>query len=233
MDPTPPEAHADAGEGADPCGDADRAGRSDETGRGADAAPARRGRPRSEAVDRAIIESVLGLLEEGTSIDALSIEGVARAAGVGKATVYRRWPGGKDEMLLAAVDALEKFPREPRGPSVRDDLVTLLEWYRRVGTAKRQSAVLRAMTSHVKSRPELWRQYHEKFIRARRETLHRVLRRGIEAGELRGDLDVALLGELFTGPMLTRTVLHESEDLPEGLAEQIVDSVLDGVRARR
>lgn len=198
----------------------------------ADAVPARRGRPRSEAVERAIIEAALRLLEEGTSIDALSVERVARVAGVGKATVYRRWPGGKDELLLAVVDALEEPPAKPTGASVRDDLVTLLEWYRRVGLAKRQSAVLRTMTSHVKSHPKLWRQYHDTVIKSRRETLHRVLRRGVGAGELRGDLDVELLGELFTGPMLGRTVLHEDRDLPAGLAEQIVDSVLDGVRAR-
>ncbi|QPP09142.1 TetR/AcrR family transcriptional regulator [Streptomyces bathyalis] len=199
----------------------------------AEAAPARRGRPRSEAAERAIVEGVLRLLEEGTSIDAISIEGVARLAGVGKATVYRRWPGGKDELLLAVVDALEEPPAQPRGDSVRDDLVTLLEWYRRVGMAKRQSAVLRTMTSHVKSHPKLWQQYHDSVIKARRETLHGVLRRGVASGELRDDIDLGLLGELFTGPMLTRTVLHESKDLPDGLAEQIVDSVLDGVRPGR
>jgi AcrR family transcriptional regulator len=199
----------------------------------ADDAPARRGRPRSEAVERAIIEGVLRLLEEGTSIDALSIEGVARVAGVGKATVYRRWPGGKDEMLLAVVGALEEPPAEPAGASVRDDLVTLLEWFRRVGLAKRQSAVLRTMMSHVKSHPKLWEQYHGSVIQVRHEMLHDVLRRGIATGELRGNLDVELLGELFAGPMLTRTVLHEGKELPDGLAEQIVDAVLDGVRARR
>ena len=199
----------------------------------AGAAPARRGRPRSEAAERAIIEGALRLLEEGTSIDALSVEGVARVAGVGKATVYRRWPGGKDELLLAVVDALEEPPAEPRGDSVRDDLVTLLEWYRRVGMAKRHSAVLRTMTSHAKSHPKLWQQYHDNVIKARRETLHGVLRRGVASGELRGDIDLGLLGELFTGPMLTRTVLHEGKDLPDGLAEQIVDSVLDGVRPGR
>lgn len=196
-------------------------------------APPRRGRPRSEAVERAIFEGVLRLLEEGTSIDALSIERVARVAGVGKATVYRRWPGGKDDLLLAVVDALEEPPAEPTGASVRDDLVTVLEWYRRVGLAKRQSAVLRTMMSHVESHPKLWEQYHDSVIKVRRRTLHDVLRGGIASGELRGDLDIELLGELFAGPMLTRTVLHEGKDFPEGLAEQIVDSVLDGVRARR
>ena len=197
-----------------------------------DAGTARRGRPRSEAVERAIIESVLRLLEEGTSIDALSMERVARTAGVGKATVYRRW-SGKDALLLAVVRELEEPQAQPAGKSVRDDLVTILEWYRRVGLAKRNSAVLRTMMSHVTSHPKLWEQYHDSVIKARRATLHSVLRRGTESGELRGDLDVEVLGELFAGPMLTRTVLHKGKDLPEGLAEQIVDSVLDGVRAQR
>ncbi|WP_314172547.1 TetR/AcrR family transcriptional regulator [Streptomyces winkii] len=201
------------------------------TGEDAGCAPVRRGRPRSEAVERAIVEGVLRLLEEGTSIDALSIERVARVAGVGKATVYRRWPGGKDELLLSVVRELEEPLARPAGESVRDDLVTLLEWYRRKGLAKRQSAVLRTMMSHVQSHPKLWEQYHDSVIKVRRETLHDVLRRGIESGELRGDLDIELLGELFSGPMLTRTVLHERKDLPEGLAEKIVDAVLDGVRA--
>jgi AcrR family transcriptional regulator len=196
----------------------------------ADTGPARRGRPRSEAVERAIIESVLSLLEEGTSIDALSVERIARIAGVGKAAVYRRWPG-KDELLVDVVRRLEEPQARPTGTSVRDDLVTILEWQRRVSLAKRESAVLRVMMSHVKSHPKLWEQYHDSVIKVRRETLHGVLRRGIASGELRGDLEIELLGELFIGPMLTRTVLHEGKDLPEGLAEQIVDFVLDGVRA--
>ncbi|HEV7629339.1 MAG TPA: TetR/AcrR family transcriptional regulator, partial [Streptomyces sp.] len=166
------------------------------------AGPARRGRPRSEAVESAIIESVLSLLEDGTSIDALSMERVARTAGVGKATVYRRWPG-KDALLLDVVRTLEEPQAEPSGASVRDDIVTLLEWHRRVGMAKRNSAVQRAMMSHVKSHPKLWEQYHDSVIKVRREALFCVLRRGIASGELRGDLDLELLGELFVGPMLT------------------------------
>ncbi|WP_181768733.1 TetR/AcrR family transcriptional regulator [Streptomyces albidus (ex Kaewkla and Franco 2022)] len=197
-----------------------------------DRAPVRRGRPRSEAVERAIIESVLHLLEEGTSIDAVSMERVARTAGVGKATVYRRWPG-KDALLLDVVRTLEEPQAELAGTSVRDDLVSILEWHRRVGLAKRNSAVLRTMMSHVTSHPELWQQYQDSVIKVRRETMYTVLRRGIGTGELRGDLDVELLGELFTGPMLTRTVLQGGRNLPEGLAEQIVDSVLGGVGTPR
>jgi AcrR family transcriptional regulator len=197
--------------------------------RPADAAPVRRGRPRSEALEHAIIESVLHLLEEGTTIDALSIERVARTAGVGKATVYRRWPG-KDALLLDVVRTLEEPHPGLAGTSVRDDLVSILEWHRRVILAKRNSAVLRAMMGHVKSRPKLWEQYHDSVIDVRRRALHGVLRRGIDSGELRPSPDIELLGELFIGPMLTRTVLHEHKEVPDGLSEQIVDSVLDGVR---
>jgi AcrR family transcriptional regulator len=200
-------------------------------GTGAGAARAVRGRPRSAAADRAIIEAVLRLLERGIGVDALSMEGIAREAGVGKATVYRRWPG-KDALLLDVMRTLDEPPAEVRGESVRDDLVEFLERLRRRGLAKRDSALLRTMMSHFHSRPRLWQEYHDTVISARRELLHTVLRRGMAEGEIRTDLDVELLGDLFVGPMLSRALLHEWRELPEGLAEQIVDGVLDGARPR-
>ena len=50
------------------------------------------GRPRSVRADEAIIAAVIDLLADGTTAEALSIEAVAARAGVGKATIYRRWP---------------------------------------------------------------------------------------------------------------------------------------------
>ncbi|MCI0387075.1 TetR/AcrR family transcriptional regulator [Streptomyces sp. CNQ085] len=192
---------------------------------------AARGRPRSAAADRAIIGAALRLLERGAGVGALSMEGIAREAGVGKATVYRRWPG-RDELLLDVMRALDEPPVEVRGRCVREDLVEILEGLRRKGLAKRDSALLRTMMSHFHSHPRLWREYRDTVIRARRETLHAVLRRGAAEGVIRADLDVELLGELFTGPLLSRALLHEWRELPEGLAEQIVDGVLDGARPR-
>lgn len=194
-------------------------------------ASAVRGRPRSAAADRAIIEAVLRMVERGTGVDALSMEGIAREAGVGKATVYRRWPG-KDALLLDVMRTLDEPRTEVRGESVRDDLVEILERLRRRGLAKRNSALLRTMMSHFHSHPWLWQEYHDTVIRARRELLHSVLRRGMARGEIRTDLDVELLGELFVGPMLTRAMLREWAELPEGLAERIVDAVLEGARPR-
>ncbi|MEU7042273.1 TetR/AcrR family transcriptional regulator [Streptomyces varsoviensis] len=193
--------------------------------------PPTRGRPRSAAVDTAVIETVLRLLEDGESVGGLSIERIAREAGVGKAAVYRRW-AGKEALMIDVLRTLDEDQPELVGESVRDDLVALLEVMRRRGLAKRHSALLRTMIDQMKAQPRLWEEYHDTVVRGRREALCAVLRRGIATGEIRGDLDPELTADLFTGPMLVRAVLHERADLPEGLPEQIVDAVLAGVRPR-
>ncbi|AJT67524.1 hypothetical protein T261_5908 [Streptomyces lydicus] len=191
--------------------------------------PERRGRPRSAAADSAIIEAVLRLLEEGASIGDLSMERIAREAGVGKATVYRRW-SGKSALMLDVMRSLDIPPPQLKGDSVRDDLVALLEFLRRRGLAKRSSALLRTIVSHVQAQPELWAEYHETVVRARHEALLTVLRRGVARGEIRADRAIETIADLFVGPMLARAMLHDWKELPEGLAEDIVDMVLEGVR---
>src|SRR5262250_1415098 len=81
----------------------------------------RPGRPRSERADQAILSAALDLFAE-CGPDALCIEQVAAKAGVGKATIYRRWPG-KEEMLMDAVSMLRTQLPEPQGRSVRADLI--------------------------------------------------------------------------------------------------------------
>ncbi|WKK22284.1 TetR/AcrR family transcriptional regulator C-terminal ligand-binding domain-containing protein [Streptomyces olivoreticuli] len=191
----------------------------------------RRGRPRNAAVDTAVVETVLRLLEEGVTMGELSMERIARETGVGKATLYRRW-SGKEELMLDVLRSMEDADPELPGTSARDDLVVLLEMLRRRGLAKRSSAVLRTVISQVQAHPRLWKEYHETVILARRETVHAVLRRGMTTGELRSDVDVQLLSDLFVSPMLSRAMLHEWHDLPEGLAEEIVDAVMEGARPR-
>lgn len=191
----------------------------------------RRGRPRNAAVDTTVVETVLRLLEEGVTMGELSMERIAREAGVGKASLYRRW-AGKEELMLDVLRSMDDAVPELPGTSARDDLVAVLELLRRRGLAKRSSAVLRTVISQVQAHPKLWREYHQTVILARRAMVHAVLRRGMATGELRSDLDIQLLSDLFVSPMLSRAMLHEWEDLPEGLAEEIVDAVMEGARPR-
>ncbi|MEU1376382.1 TetR/AcrR family transcriptional regulator [Streptomyces triculaminicus] len=199
------------------------------TGAAAGAPAERRGRPRSPAVDTAVVETVLRLLEDGVGVAELSMERIAREAGVGKATVYRRW-AGKEALMLDVLRSLDEAVPGPAGGCVRDDLVALLEFLRRRGLAKRSSAVLRTVVAQVQARPALWAEYHDTVVAARREAFEAVLRRGMASGEIRADLDTELLTDLFVSPMLSRALFHEWRELPEGLSERIVDTLLEGVR---
>ncbi|MBZ9643717.1 TetR/AcrR family transcriptional regulator, partial [Streptomyces sp. PSKA30] len=188
-----------------------------------------RGRPRSEAVERAIIEGTMKLLEDGVPLAELSIERIARTAGVGKATIYRRW-SGKEELFVDVVRTAEPDDPELPGTSLRDDLVVLLETLRRRGLASRSSAILHNVHAQMKSSPRIWAAYHNAVIAPRRRLGLDVLRRGQENGELRADVDVEVMHDIIVGPMLVRSLLRPDADLPEGLAEQIVDTTLEGLR---
>lgn len=169
------------------------------------------------------------LLEDGVPLAEISIERVARTAGVGKATIYRRW-SGKEELFVDVLRAAEPPDPELPGTSMRADLIALLEPLRRRGLASRSSAILHSVYAQMKSSPKVWTAYHATVIEPRRLTTFEVLRRGQRNGEIRDDVDIELLNDLFVGPMLVRAILRPDAELPEDLAEQIVDTVLEGLR---
>ncbi|MFD3500492.1 TetR/AcrR family transcriptional regulator [Streptomyces sp. NPDC058676] len=188
-----------------------------------------KGRPRSEAVERAIVEGVMRLLEEGVPLAELSIERIARTAGVGKATIYRRW-SGKEELFVDVVRTAEPPDPELPGTSLRDDLVALLEQLRQRGLMTRSSALLHSVYAQMKSSPKVWTAYHATVIEPRRRRQVERLRRGQQNGELRADVDAELMNDMLTGPMLFRAVMRPDAELPAGLSEEIVDTVLEGLR---
>ncbi|EGX55631.1 regulator [Streptomyces zinciresistens K42] len=188
-----------------------------------------RGRPRSEAVERAIMEGVLKLLEDGVPLAELSIERIARTAGVGKAAIYRRW-SGKEALFVDVVRAAEPPDAELPGTSVRDDVVALLEQVRRRGLMTRSSVLLHNVIAQMKRSPKIWEAYHTEVVEPRRRKQHALLLRGQRSGELRADIDVDVMNDIVFGPMLVRAVMRPDAELPEGLAEQMADAVLEGLR---
>ncbi|MEV6110115.1 TetR/AcrR family transcriptional regulator [Streptomyces sp. NPDC051940] len=191
-----------------------------------------RGRPRSEAVERAITEGVLHLLEEGATLGELTIEKIARTAGVGKATIYRRW-AGKEELLVDVLAELEGAYEIPlTGESARDDLIACLQAVLQRGVTKRSSALWRAVMVEARGIPKVSKLYHESVVEHRRETMRSVLRHGIETGELREDLDLDLTVDILVGPVLVRTVVHEWKPIEDDFAARVVDAFLEGARPR-
>ncbi|MCG7524483.1 TetR/AcrR family transcriptional regulator [Streptomyces sp. OfavH-34-F] len=192
----------------------------------------RRGRPRSAAAERAILDAVVELIEAGEPLAALSIERIARTAGVGKSTIYRRW-AGKEELFVDVLRAIEPPEPEVSGTGGLGDLRVLLESMRRRGLAQRSSVLLHNVFAQMKSLPKLWNAYHSTVIAPRRLAMVAAVRRAVEAGELRDDTDVELMDDLFLGPMLVRTIHRPEAPLPDDLADRIIALAVEGLAPRR
>jgi AcrR family transcriptional regulator len=187
------------------------------------------GRPRNVLADEAIIEAAIGLLASGMSGAALSIEAVAAKAGVGKATIYRRWPN-KEALLVDAVGTMKGPIPDLVGESVRDDLVALIaaNWTNR---AKRYGKVTACLLPQY-SRDDEMRRVYQAITEPRREAMRNVLRRGIRTGELRPDLDIEMTLLMLSGPSVVQNMLHFNPNVPEeGFPEALVDAVMRGIGA--
>jgi AcrR family transcriptional regulator len=189
----------------------------------------RPGRPRSERADQAIIDAALSLFAE-SGPEGLCIERVAARAGVGKATIYRRWPG-KEDLLLDAIAALKAPLPEPAGRSVREDLVTLLDVLCQESTDPRRAREFALLLGEGSKYPRLMERYVETVLEPRREVVRAVLRRGMASGELRPDLDVEAALFMLVGAVVARRG-HEQQAIPAGYAERVVDELLRGLSAR-
>src|SRR6266571_8102348 len=189
----------------------------------------RPGRPRSERADRAIMDATLSLFAESGAAG-LCIEKVAARAGVGKATIYRRWPG-KEDLLLAAFASLKAPLPEPRGRSVREDLRMLLEAMSEQFADPRHAREFALLLGEGARYPRLMARYAETVIEPRREVIRSVLRRGVATGELRADVDIEAALFMLTGSVLARS-RHGDVPVEPGYAGRVVDELLRGLGAR-
>jgi AcrR family transcriptional regulator len=191
----------------------------------------RPGRPRSLEADTAIIDATLELIVTG-GIDGLSVESVAARAGVGKATIYRRW-ANKDELVEDALASLnDALPDIPDADNVRDRLVAMVEQIRAKSLETCSGRLMPRMLSYATQHPDLFRQYFEHVIQPRRDRYRVVLADGIASGELRPDLDIEVTATLIAAPMLYLHLMQAAMGAPPpGTSEELVDMVLGGIKA--
>jgi AcrR family transcriptional regulator len=190
-------------------------------------APGRQmGRPKDARADRAILETTLELIAE-RGAHAFRTEDVAARAGVGKGAIYRRYRS-KEELVTAAVAALVREEiAVPDTGSTRGDLLALMreavELYRSSLPGRLVPKLIGAMADN----PELARAVRDGFVAVRRSALSEVLRRGVERGDLRSDLDLELALDVLGGPLFYR-LLVTGGPLDEQLAEGVADLILRG-----
>ncbi|MFJ7278174.1 TetR/AcrR family transcriptional regulator [Kitasatospora sp. NPDC098663] len=191
--------------------------------------PGRRGgRQRDPATDTAIIEAVLGMVASGATLTGLSLVTIAKQAGVSRNSVYRRWKT-KDELYLDVLEAINEPRPLPAGADTRADLAVLLQALAERVVDERASSMLRALNAEAATFPRLHSRYFEEIVTPRRSAMNQVLRRGVERGEIRPDIDLDLVSELLVSPLLARMASGSTDRLdPEQVSRRIIDLVLDG-----
>jgi AcrR family transcriptional regulator len=189
----------------------------------------RPGRPRSEQAERAIIDAALEVFAE-SGPEGLCIEKVAARAGVGKATIYRRWPG-KEDLLLDALAALTVPLPEPKGESVRDDLVTVLDAMRLQTVDPRRARQSALLLGEGTRYPRLIDRYIATVVEPRRDVVRAVLQRGVATGELREQTDIEAAVYMLTGAVLARSWLGQDR-AARGFARRVVEDLLTGLASR-
>ena len=191
-------------------------------------AGAHRGRPRSDRVHRAILDAARELLiRDGYT--RLHLEHVAAHAGVGKATIYRRWPS--KEALAQALLADLAGPHiaiEETGDTREEMLAAVMNPLLAV-TESEFGPVIRALLSQIATNPALGDPFRATVVQARREEIARMIARGIERGDLCPDADAEIATELLVGPVYFRLMF--GGELNREFAERIVDNVLSGYTA--
>ncbi len=187
------------------------------------------GRPRSERASQAILRAAVDLLLEGVPVEALSTEAVVARAGVGKATLYRRWPN-KEAVLRDVLESLTEAPVRPPGADLREDLVVLVHELCRWLVESRSGRLL----PRLLGTPELYARYVHLVIEPRVSAIRDVLCAGVRCGALAPHSQTEMLLTMLTGPVLSRVVLCSAvpgspDDLRDDrFAARLVDHVLAG-----
>ena len=186
---------------------------------------ARSGRPRSERAHQAILTAARELLIE-KGFAAMRLEHVAARAGVGKATIYRRW-ASKEALAqdLLSHLAAPHIAVADTGNTRAELLAAVINPMRAV-TETDFGPVIRALLSQIASNPSLGDPFRASVVEARRAEVTRVIQRGIARGDLRADADAGVATELLVGPVYFRLMFGGVLD--HDFAERVVDSVMRG-----
>lgn len=193
--------------------------------------PGRMGRPRDRNVDTALADACRSLLADG-GYSELSIEAVARVAGVSRPAIYRRW---KSKAQMVSEVVLSEVPRSLVEIPHTDDVVAdLTIWarnfhafYAQPEVAATGSGILAEWVLHPEVHEQVWDGVRQPVL----DAFAARVAEAVAHGDVRADADAELLLNVLIGVTSYLTMLGIPPD--EDLIERLVVTLLDGVRVRR
>jgi AcrR family transcriptional regulator len=182
------------------------------------------GRPRDARRDQAILAATLDLLNE-QGYGRLTIEGVAAKAGVGRPTIYRRWPSKPALVVAALVQVPGLAVPVVNTGSLRRDLIAVQRHQIALMSSPDSRRITAGLVADLATDPELAETYVDQYVAPRRAAVWKVLQRGIDRGELRADVDLEFIYDLLIGPLFMRAVVW-GQALPRDAAEKTADVIV-------
>ncbi|MBV9414325.1 MAG: TetR/AcrR family transcriptional regulator [Solirubrobacterales bacterium] len=177
----------------------------------------RPGAPKDPEADRLILETTHRLLRE-LGYDRLTIDAVARQAGVARTTVYRRYRD-KADLVSAAIQTLRAPVKRSSTADARLDLIAQLEAVRRNYGISLAGTLLMEEPHN----PRLLELFRERMVLPQRQILAETITEGVERGQIRPDVDVERILDLLLGAFFA-AVFAGGRPGP-GWPQQIVDAL--------
>lgn len=172
-----------------------------------------KGRPRSQQAMEAVLTAVRQLLQT-SAYKELTMEGIAKAAGVGKPTLYRWWPNIASIVMDVMTQQAHHDIGVPDTGSLESDLLLYIGDTCRSLT-QGAGGIMRSLMAEAQFDDGFAQIFRESFISSRRAALIALLQRGAARGELQKDADLELLADLCYGPIWYRLLNgHASLDEP-------------------
>jgi AcrR family transcriptional regulator len=185
------------------------------------------GRPRREGLDDAILEAAAAELGR-VGYARMTLDAVAQRAGTTKTTLYTRY-ASKAALATAALESMRRqTPRELTG-DVRADLVAELTLFRQGALRPNGMSMLGAVLAEEHETPELLDLFRRHVVLPRRENLRRILRAGVDSGQVRADADLELGIAMLVGSLYATYVA--GRQVRASWPERAVDAWLEGNRA--
>ena len=187
------------------------------------------GRPRSEAAvsHAAIMDAVHGLLQEKPARD-LTMDAVAKRAGVGKPTLYKWWSSKAAIIMTMFNERFGGIPEVPDSTTAEEALRT------RVSHLIAQcnglfGKVVADLIAEGQRDFSILKELYESHIRPRRASTLADIKRGIASGEFLAVTEPELLLDAIVAPLYLRLLLRYPA-LTEEYGKQVVDQALLGIR---
>lgn len=190
---------------------------------------AEKGRPRSEKTEKAILSAAYKLLMED-GFQSVTVESIAKEAGVSKATIYKWWPNKAAVVADSFFAAAQERIRTPDTGSLEKDL--LLQLGNLNDFLKTDKGrVITELIAQGQFDADVAGAYRTRYFAPRRLAAQEILQRGLERGELRKDLDLELGIDLIFAPLFYRMLVTGAETDPDFI-KNTVSCVLAGIKAQ-